>query len=53
MDINFKIILDNIPTPVIVSTPIKEDSGKVSDFEISYVNEEVKKAIGYIIKACK
>ena len=53
MDINFKIILDNIPTPVIVSTPIKEDSGKVSDFEISYVNEEVKKAIGYIIKDCR
>ena len=53
MDIDFKIILDNIPSPVIVATPEKDDSGKVIDFEISYVNEEVKKAIGYIIKDCR
>ena len=53
MDINFKIILDNIPSPVIVATPEKDDSGKVIDFEISYVNEEVKKAVGYIIKDCR
>lgn len=53
MDLNFKIILDNIPSPVIVATPVKDDSGKVTDFEISYVNEEVKKAVGYIIKDCK
>lgn len=53
MDIDFKIILDNIPSPVIVATPVKDDSGKVTDFEISYVNEEVKKAVGYIIKDCK
>ncbi|MDD7611596.1 MAG: bifunctional diguanylate cyclase/phosphodiesterase [Spirochaetales bacterium] len=53
MDIDFKIILDNIPSPVIVATPKKDDSGKVIDFEISYVNEEVKKAVGYIIKDCR
>ena len=53
MDIDFKIILDNIPSPVIVATPEKDDSGKVIDFEISYVNEEVKKAVGYIIKNCR
>lgn len=53
MDIDFKIILDNIPSPVIVVTPEKDDSGKVIDFEISYVNEEVKKAVGYIIKDCR
>ncbi len=53
MDIDFKIILDNIPSPVIVATPEKDDSGKVIDFEISYVNEEVKKAVGYIIKDCR
>ena len=53
MDIDFKIILDNIPSPVIVATPEKDDSGKVIDFEISYVNEEVKKAVGYIIKDCQ
>lgn len=53
MDINFRIILDNIPSPVIVATPEKDDSGKVIDFEISYVNEEVKKAVGYIIKDCQ
>lgn len=53
MDIDFKIILDNIPSPVIVATPEKDDSGKVIDFEISYVNEEVKKAVGYIIKGCR
>ena len=53
MDIDFKIILDNIPSPVIVATPEKDDSGKVIDFEISYVNEEVKKTVGYIIKDCR
>ena len=53
MDIDSKIILDNIPSPVIVATPEKDDSGKVIDFEISYVNEEVKKAVGYIIKDCR
>lgn len=53
MDIDFKIILDNIPSPVIVATPEKDDLGKVIDFEISYVNEEVKKAVGYIIKDCR
>ena len=53
MDIDFKIILDNIPSPVIVATPEKDNSGKVIDFEISYVNEEVKKAVGYIIKDCR
>ncbi|MDY5918193.1 MAG: bifunctional diguanylate cyclase/phosphodiesterase [Treponema sp.] len=53
MDIDFKIILDNIPSPVIVATPEKDDSSKVIDFEISYVNEEVKKAVGYIIKDCR
>ena len=53
MDIDFKIILDNIPSPVIVATPEKDDSGKVIDFEIAYVNEEVKKAVGYIIKDCR
>lgn len=53
MDIDFKIILDNIPSPVIVATPEKDYSGKVIDFEISYVNEEVKKAVGYIIKNCR
>ena len=53
MDIDFKIILDNIPSPVIVATPEKDASGKVIDFEISYVNEEVKKAVGYIIKDCR
>lgn len=53
MDIDFKIILDNIPSPVIVATPEKDDTGKVIDFEISYVNEEVKKAVGYIIKDCR
>lgn len=53
MDIDFKIILDNIPSPVIVATPEKDDSGKVIDFEISYINEEVKKAVGYIIKDCR
>ena len=53
MDIDFKIILDNIPSPVIVATPEKDDSGKVIDFEISYVNEEVIKAVGYIIKDCR
>ena len=53
MDLDFKLILDNIPSPALVASPIKNDADKIIDFEILYVNEEIKKAVGFIIKQHK
>ncbi len=51
MSINLDAILNNIAAPIVVATPIKDDSGKIVDFEILYTNEELKKAASYVIQA--
>lgn len=43
MSVNISSILDNIAAPVVAATPIKDKSGKITDFDIIYTNEEVKK----------
>lgn len=50
MDINISSILNNIAAPVIAATPIKDVSGRIIDFDIIYTNEEVKKAVGFVIQ---
>ena len=50
MSINLSSILDNIAAPVIAATPIKDKDGKITDFDIIYTNEEVKKAVGFVIQ---
>ncbi len=50
MDVNLSSILDNIAAPVIAATPIKDSSGKITDFDIIYTNEEVKKAAGFVMQ---
>ena len=50
MSVNLASILDNIAAPIVVATPIKDDSGKIIDFEILYTNEELKKAASYVIQ---
>ena len=50
MSINLSSILDNIAAPVIAATPIKDKDGKIIDFDIIYTNEEVKKAVGFVIQ---
>ncbi|BDC93008.1 bifunctional diguanylate cyclase/phosphodiesterase [Treponema bryantii] len=50
MSVNLSVVLDNIAAPVIVGTPIKDNTGKIIDFDIVYTNEEVKKAAGFIMQ---
>ena len=50
MSVNLKSVLDNIASPVIVATPIKDNTGRITDFEIIYTNEELKKAAGYVVQ---
>ena len=50
MNINLSSILDNIAAPVIAGTPIKDETGKITDFDIIYSNEEIKKAAGFVIQ---
>jgi len=50
MSINLQAILDNIASPVIAATPVKNRSGKIIDFEIIFTNEELKKAVGFVIQ---
>ena len=50
MSINLAVILDNIAAPVIAATPIKDNTGKIIDFDIIYTNEEVKIASGYAMQ---
>ena len=51
MSINLDSILNNIAAPILVATPIKDESGKIVDFEILYTNEELKKAASYVIQS--
>ncbi len=50
MDVNLSSILNNIASPILVATPIKDDTGKIVDFNIIYTNEELKKAAGYAVQ---
>lgn len=50
MKLNYSLILDNIASPVLVGSPIKDKNDKIVDFDIVYTNDELKKAVGYIIK---
>lgn len=50
MSLNLLSILDNISAPIVVATPIKDQSGKIIDFDIIYTNEELKQAAGFIIQ---
>lgn len=50
MDINHSLVLDNINSPILVGIPIKDETGRIVDFDIAYTNEELKKAVGFVIK---
>jgi len=50
MDIKHSLILENINSPTLVAMPIKDESGRIIDFDIVYTNEELKKAVGFVIK---
>lgn len=50
MSLNYSKILDNVPSPVLVAQPLKDESGRIIDFDIIYTNEELKKAVGFIVK---
>ena len=50
MSVNIATILDNIAAPVVAATPIKDNTGKIIDFDIIYTNEEVKIASGYAMQ---
>lgn len=49
MDIDLKLILDSISSPVLVGRPIRNAIDDITDFEIVFYNEEFKKAAGHII----
>lgn len=50
MGVNLSSVLDNIASPIVVATPIKDDIGKIVDFNILYTNEELKMAAGYAVQ---
>ena len=50
MDIKHSLVLDNINSPILVAIPIKDETGRIVDFDIAYTNEELKKAVGFVIK---
>lgn len=50
MSVNLLSVLDNIAAPVVVATPVKDQSGKITDFDIIYTNEELKKAASHVIQ---
>ena len=50
MSLNLLSILDHISAPIVVATPIKDQSGKIIDFDIIYTNEELKQAAGFVIQ---
>ena len=53
MDLDLSLVLENITSPVIVATPVKDEAGRIVDFDILYTNEAVKCAVGFIIKQYK
>ena len=34
MSVNLLSVLDNIAAPIVVATPVKDTSGKITDFDI-------------------
>ena len=50
MSVNLLSVLDSIAAPVVVATPIKDTSGKITDFDIIYTNEELKKAASHVLQ---
>ena len=50
MSLNLLSILDNISAPIVVATPVKDNSGKIIDFDILYTNEELKQAAGFVLQ---
>lgn len=53
MNLDISLVLDNISSPIIVATPVKDDAGRIVDFEIIFSNEAAKRAVGFIIKSHK
>ena len=49
MDLNLELVLNNISSPVLVATPIKNEFSNIVDFNICYTNAEMKKAVGFVI----
>lgn len=50
MSVNLASILDNIAAPIVVGSPLKDKTGKITDFGIVYTNEELEKAAGYVLQ---
>ena len=50
MSVNLLSVLDNIAAPIVVATPVKDTSGRITDFDIIYTNEELKKAASHVIQ---
>lgn len=51
MNLDLNVILDNITSPVAVCTPIYDKKKKkIVDFKIIYSNNELKKAVNYILE---
>ena len=50
MSVNLASILDNIAAPIVVGSPIKDKTGKITDFDIVYTYEELTKAAGYVLQ---
>ena len=50
MNLNLSSILENIATPILVGIPVKDETGRIVDFDIAYTNEELKKAAGFVIQ---
>lgn len=50
MSVNLLSVLDNIAAPIVVATPVKDSSGKITDFDIIYTNEELKKAASHVLQ---
>ncbi len=50
MSVNLLSVLDNIAAPIVVATPVKDTSGKITDFDIIYTNEELQKAASHVIQ---
>lgn len=49
MEINFSQIINYIASPILVGKPVKDETGRIYDFEIIYTNEELKKAAGFVL----
>ena len=49
MAINFSAVLQKITVPVLIGQPVKDPENIFSDYEIIYMNDEMKLAAGFII----